>query len=505
MAPRIYHELLTTLKEKIRHVRSEAVLTVNRQILRIYWEIGKTTEKMETTGGWGAKTIDRLSADLKVEFPEMKGFSPRSLRYMREFFKAYPEYKELKPSVAKSYSVKKKNAFTGKSPILQQPAAKLQQFVYQIPWAHHQVILDKVKTTENRLFYIQKTVENGWSRNLLALQIDNQLHERQGKAINNFEHTLSDDRSDLAKETFKNPYLLDFLDVGDEMKENDDFFLDLLFFNYNLNCFIVFELKVGDFKPEFAGKLNFYINAVDNQIRSKTHSRTIGVLLCKTPNNTVVRYALEGVKKPIAVSDYKLSKALPKELKGEMPSIAELEKELEEKTEELKRPTEKRFEKLKHKLSSLNTNKVETAITISLLENVFWQSIQPLFENMLRRMEEFTDYFLQMTHSWYVDNSKMHSLKDMAEHLQKEQQSIPNKKISLLIYLNTFRPAGVDTFNAVVQLNITLNEHWYGFSLTNYNNQQVFKKKLYTQQLLPEEITEICDIACDYLMDQIES
>jgi predicted nuclease of restriction endonuclease-like (RecB) superfamily len=538
---KIYHELLVSLKEKILRSRSVAVLTANRQILVMYWDIGKTIEEMENSAGWGAKTIEHLARDLKIEFPEMKGLSARNLRYMREFSKAYPNYQEMQNIVNQSIGNIAPKASHEISQFLQQPAAKskpaLLNYIYQLPWAHHLLLLDKLKLPADRLFYIRKTVENGWSRNILAVQIESKLHERQGKALNNFDETLPQDRSDLAIETFKNPYLLDFLDIGEKIKErdlekalithirtfllelgkgfayvgnqhnikveNDDYYLDLLFFNINLNCFVVFELKVGEFSPEFAGKLNFYINTIDNQIKSKRHNRTIGVLLCKTPNNTVVRYALEGTKQPMAVSDYKLSKALPKQLKGEIPTIAELEKELEGKAKELLRPAEKRFELLKNKFDALNRDKVEKTIRQASLMDLFRTSVRPLCEHLIDRIRPFSRYYLEITNTWHINNTAFPSLFELEHHLNK-LQSQPINRISHLIWLKTFILGGVDAFNSALQLNLILDEHYYGFSLTNYENQKIIKKKLYSQNLLPDEINELCDLVCNQLMDQIE-
>jgi predicted nuclease of restriction endonuclease-like (RecB) superfamily len=263
----------------------------------------------------------------------------------------------------------------------------VQSLVAQIPWTHHTIILDKTKEIQERLFYIKKTIENGWSKNILKLQIDGNLFQRQGNSINNFELTLPSHESELVKETFKSPYIFDFLTLAEDAKEkdierglmyhlkkfmlelgrgfayvgnqfnlkveNDEYFLDLLFYNINLHCYVIFELKVGDFKPEHTGKLNFYINTVDGEIKGPKDSPTIGILLCKTPNKTEVKYALKGINTPLGIAEYELTSALPKQLKSEMPSIAELEAELEKEYEELKSPSQKKLDALKEKISGL--------------------------------------------------------------------------------------------------------------------------------------------------------
>ena len=365
-----YLKILQGLKEKIIQTRQRVSLSANAQLLSLYWEIGKTIAVMESKQGWGAKTIEKLSIDLKMDFPEMKGLSSRNLRYMRDFSNAYPQFTLSSSSVELLQQPAAKTQKTDKQTgiILQQPAAKLDATsitnmeLAQIPWSDHQVLLDKVKDAEVRAFYIQQTIKNGWSRNVLVQQISGKLFQRQGKALSNFELTLPNPQSDLATETLKNPYLFDFLNLDAEAKEReveaaliqhirrfllelgrgfayvgnqfnlnvagDDFFTDLLFFNFHMNCFVVFELKVGDFQPEFAGKLNFYINCIDEQIKGKEHNPTIGVLLCKTPNQTVIKYSLKSIGTPIGVADYELRKTLPKKLARQMPTIEELEEQM---------------------------------------------------------------------------------------------------------------------------------------------------------------------------------
>ncbi len=371
-----YLKILKGLKEKIIQTRQRVSLTANAQLLSLYWEIGKAIAGMESEQGWGAKTVEKLSIDLKTSFPEMKGLSPRNLRYMRDFSNAYPQFTLSASSVEilQQPAAKTQNTDQQAGIILQQAAAKLDVTsitnleLAQIPWSDHQVLLDKVKDIEARAFYIQQIIKNGWSRNVLVLQISGNLFQRQGKALSNFDLTLPNPQSDLATETLKNPYLFDFLNLGAEAKEReveaaliqhirkfllelgrgfayvgnqfnlnvagDDFFTDLLFFNFHLNCFVVFELKVGDFQPEFAGKLNFYINCIDEQIKGKEHHPTIGVLLCKTPNQTVIKYSLKSIGTPIGVADYELRKALPKKLALQMPTIEELEEQMKTINEE---------------------------------------------------------------------------------------------------------------------------------------------------------------------------
>jgi predicted nuclease of restriction endonuclease-like (RecB) superfamily len=384
-----YQLILAGLKEKIRQARFKAALTANAQLLAIYWEVGQTIMQQENEEGWGAKTVERLSADLRAEFEDMKGLSVRNLRYMREFAKAYPHFSILQQVAAKLEGSKNDVATILQPVVAKLPKTKknkpypdfLQPLVAKIPWTHHTIILDRIKGREERVFYLQKTVQNGWSKSVLSLQIDNKLFERQGKAINNFANTLPAIDSDLAKETFKSSYVFDFLTLSEEAKEKDveralmqhlkkfmlelgrgfayvgnqfnlvvegdDYFLDLLFYNINLKCYVVFELKIGDFKPEFTGKLNFYTNTVNEEIKNNDDKPTIGILLCKTPNKTVVKYSLQGIKSPIGVSDYQFANTLPKQLKGEMPTIEELEREIENEYTEWLKPVNKKIGQLK--------------------------------------------------------------------------------------------------------------------------------------------------------------
>jgi predicted nuclease of restriction endonuclease-like (RecB) superfamily len=412
-----YQQILKGLKEKIKQARFKAAVTANAQLIAIYFEIGQAIIQQENEEGWGAKTVERLSFDLRMEFEDMKGLSVRNLRYMREFAKAYPQFSILQPLVAKlpktgkaktepqflqPLVAKSKSSKKAALPIVQGKLAQIetttsssivQPLVAQIPWTHHTIILDRVKGEEQRLFYLQKTLENGWSKTVLSLQINNKLFERQGKTINNFESVLAALDSDLAKETFKNPYVFDFLSMGEKMQERDlekglinhlknfmlelgkgfayvgnqkniqvegdDYFLDLLFYNYIMHCFVVFELKIGDFKPEYAGKLNFYVNTINGQLKGQSDKATIGVLLCKTPNETVIKYSLEGIQSPIGVADYKLANTLPKQLKAGMPTMEELKKEIEGEYAELLKPLDNKKGGMKELIKDLKKTPIK--------------------------------------------------------------------------------------------------------------------------------------------------
>jgi len=330
--PSGYKGFLATLKSQIRNAQYKAAVSVNSELILLYWNIGRQVLERQEKEGWGAKVIDRLADDLRSEFPEMKGFSPRNLKYMRAFASAYKDKQFV------------------------------QEVLAQITWYHNITLLDKVKDLDERSWYIQQTIQNGWSRNVLVHQIDSGLYYRQGKTITNFDRTLPSPQSDLAQQVLKDPYNFEFLGIEKEVREreleqklivhlrdfllelgvgfaflgsqyhlqvdDDDYFLDLLFYHTQLHCYVVIELKIGDFKPEYAGKMNFYLSALDNLIRKSEDQPSIGLILCRSRKKVTVEYSLRDMRKPIGVAAYQLTAYLPDELKGSLPSVEELEKEL---------------------------------------------------------------------------------------------------------------------------------------------------------------------------------
>jgi predicted nuclease of restriction endonuclease-like (RecB) superfamily len=327
-----YENFLQSLKSRIATAQIKAALAVNRKLVLLYWQIGRDILERQEKQGWGAKVVDQLSKDLRSAFPDMKGFSTRNLKYMRALAESYPDEQFV------------------------------QQAVAQIPWGHNVRILDYVKSPEEREFYIHKTIENGWSRDVLVWQIESKLFERQGKAVTNFELTLPKPQSDLANQLLKDPYNFDFLTLHDEAHEQDlekallaniqkfllelgvgfafvgsqyhlevggkDFYLDLLFYHLQLRCFVVIDLKTGEFKPEFAGKMNFYLSAVDDLLKHEKDEPSIGLILCKSKNKFIAEYTLRNMQNPIGVSEMQILQDLPENLKGSLPTIEELEKGL---------------------------------------------------------------------------------------------------------------------------------------------------------------------------------
>ncbi|NJR60709.1 MAG: DUF1016 domain-containing protein [Cyanobacteria bacterium CRU_2_1] len=328
-----YDNFLHGLKERIRNAQTQAALAVNRELVMLYWQIGREILTRQQEQGWGAKVISKLAKDLQSAFPEMKGFSRTNLLYMRAFAEAYPDEQLV------------------------------QQVAGQIPWFHNCMLLDKVKDPDERLWYIQQTIQQGWSRSVLTQRVESGLYRRQGAGVlTNFTQMLPQPQSDLAQQILRDPYNFDFLSLGHEAQEREletaliqhirefllemgvgfafvgsqypiqvsgkEYRLDLLFYHFRLHCFVVVDLKTVEFEPEFSGKMNFYVSAVDDLLRSPIDNPTIGIVLCKTQDHTVVEYALRDVNKPIGISTYQLKNALPESLKGNLPTIAELETQL---------------------------------------------------------------------------------------------------------------------------------------------------------------------------------
>jgi predicted nuclease of restriction endonuclease-like (RecB) superfamily len=330
--PEGYIDWLKEIKERIRSAQQKTVLAANSEMIALYWQIGREILERQDQQGWGAKVVDRLADDLRREFPEMKGFSRANLLYMRCLAESWPD------------------------------SSIVQQLVGQIPWGHNITLLSKVKDCAEREWYARAAIEYGWSRAVLVHQIESKLYSRQGKAITNFDKQLSAPQSELAQQTLKDPYMFDFLGIGKEAHERDienalvehitrfllelgagfayvgrqvhlevggeDFYLDLLFYHLKLRCYVVIELKAVAFKPEYAGKLNFYLSAVDAKLKHESDNASIGLILCKDKNRLVAEYALKDLSKPVGISEYRLIESIPEDLRGSLPTIEEIEAEL---------------------------------------------------------------------------------------------------------------------------------------------------------------------------------
>ena len=289
--------------------------------------------------------------------------------------------------------------------------------------------------------------------------------------------------------------------------EGDDFFLDLLFYNYHMHCFVVFELKVGEFKPEFAGKLNFYINTINDQIKGRDDKPTIGVLLCKTPNETVVKYSLQGIDTPMGVADYEFTNALPKQLKGEMPTIEELEQEIEKEINEYKEnlnPVDARLQAIKEKLKGIKTDEIQTQVTFPIITKLYKEGLRPLFEEVINRFSVFDEDFRDIHYGWVIETLRTDKLITIDAYFENEDTVMQRKDLIFSYNLPTFKKSGTEPLGEHLRLKIEMQEYWYGFKLENYNNQQPFLKKLYHQPLTTEDKQQIIDLLMNTVMDRIE-
>jgi predicted nuclease of restriction endonuclease-like (RecB) superfamily len=527
-----YVSALNSLKEKIRQARLKASISVNIQLLCVYWEIGKEILKQQENAGWGAKIIDLLSQDLIHEFPDMKGLSVRNLKYMRAYAEAYPSF-----VYGNDYQI---DAIMQAVPA-QFGNSQSRQFVQatlaQISWYHHTTLLDKVKSPEERLFYIQKTIENGWSRNVMVHQIESGLYSRQGSISSNFKTTLPAVQSELVHEIFKDPYNFDFLTLHEAVHERDienaltqnitnlllelgdgfafmgrqyhlvvgekDFYIDLLFYHTKLRRYIVIDLKIGDFESEFVGKMGFYLTAVDEKLKGAHDEPAIGLILCKTKNKIIAEYALRDSNKPIGVAEYKLAQILPESIKGELPTIETIESQL---TEEMEKPTsvvDIKLQTLKNKIAGLSREGLKTKRTPEVLRKVFQNDLIKFFNDLVSESSKLDELFMERRNSWLINQSTLvPNLGKFETEIISSDESISNlHHFRFQVDFKGFYKAGKQTFGIWNTLNLDLNEYWYDFSL---ENNKFSLRKLYHEPLQKDESEALIQAVMNDLMEQID-
>lgn len=371
----LYKDLLGDIKNRVRQGQIKAYISVNAEMLATYWDIGKMIHHRQQQEGWGKGVIPKLAMDLKNELADVKGFSERNLKTMVQFFQEYQTLTIWKLPVFKLENDKNTigqlpvaQLETDSNTIGQLPVAKLEnadfQLISKVSWSHHIILIQKIKDLPTRFWYMQQIMEQGWSRDTLVAQIKSKVHERQGALTHNFDVTLPDAHSAWAKQIFKDPYQFDFLTLATEFSERElelelikhvekflielgagfafvgrqykmevsdrDVSLDLLFYHFKMRCFVVIDLKKGEFIPEYAGKMNFYCSAVDDLLKHPTDQPTIGLILCQVKDKVFAEYSLRGMQKPIGISEYELTRILPENLKGSLPSIEEIENNLNE-------------------------------------------------------------------------------------------------------------------------------------------------------------------------------
>jgi predicted nuclease of restriction endonuclease-like (RecB) superfamily len=382
LIPANYKAILYQIKQNIVRSQLKAAMAANNEMLWLYWQIGNEILAQQQTQGWGTKIIERLSKDIRSEFPGLKGFSPRNLLYMKQFASIFPlhiitvfaktylkitNHEFSQPPVAILQEIENDINIISQPPVAKLPKADFDLSpISRITWSHHIILINKVKDHKKAFWYMLNSIEHGISRDVLALQIESRLFERQTEQnkITNFKNTLPEPQSDLADYMMKDPYLFDFIQTKDKADERDiegqlvkhitkfllelgqgfaflgqqyhlnvgdkDFYIDLLFYHTKLHCYVVVELKAGEFTPADTGQIGFYIAAVDGEIATPTDNPTIGILLCKSKNGIVAEYALKNTRSPIGVAEYKLSRAVPKNLLSKLPSIEEIENELKD-------------------------------------------------------------------------------------------------------------------------------------------------------------------------------
>lgn len=351
-----YADLLGQIKQRIRQGQARAVMSANAEMIDMYWDVGRMIIGRQKLEGWGAGVIPRLSRDIRNELPEVKGFSERNIKLMVQFYREYPALIQIGQQAVAQLPEQI-------SSMAQQSKCELmQQLVAQLLWSHNVLLMQKVKDISTRCWYAQAVIEQGWGRDVLNQMIDGRAHERQGKVISNFSERLPDIQSELVQQALKDPYLFDFLTLEEPFHEREletelirhlekfllelgqgfafvgrqyrvevgeeDYYIDLLFYHLKLRCYVVIELKKGSFKAEYAGKMNFYCNVVDDRLRHLDDKPTIGLILCQDRKTVLAEYALRGIDKPIGISEYELTRALPDNLKSALPSIEEIEREL---------------------------------------------------------------------------------------------------------------------------------------------------------------------------------
>lgn len=366
-----FPNLLKEIKDRIQQAQTRAILAANAELVRLYWDIGRMIDQRQRQEGWGAAVIPRLARELRNELSDEKGFSERNIGRMIAYYREYPDPSDFLPQPAAKLSATGKLpqvAAKTETPGIVAPAASPlpDSLLWLIPWFHQIILMEKVKDRPARLWYMQQTLANGWSRSVLLAMIQSEAHRRQGRAITNFEQRLPAPQSDLARQTLKDPYIFDFLTLEEPFHEREletnllhqlerfllelgqgfafvgrqlhlevgdsDFYVDLLFYHLKLRCYVVIDLKKGEFKPEYAGKMNFYLSVVDDQLRHESDAPSIGLILCQDRNHIIAEYALRGVSKPIGISEYELTRALPPSLKSVLPTVEEIEAELTEST-----------------------------------------------------------------------------------------------------------------------------------------------------------------------------
>ena len=518
-----YQIILNSIKEKIRQARIKATFTVNAQLLSVYWNLGKTILEQQKTEGWGTKVIARLAKDLKMEFPDMRGLSERNLVYMQTFAASYPHFPFTQGSLAEIQNTDK------------QDDVITQGILAKLSWYHHITLLDKVKEPATRLFYIQETVQNGWSRDVMVHQIESNLHQRSGMILSNFKNTIAPEQSELVQQVFKDPYKFEFIYLGKEAKERDletaltnqltsfllelgqyfsfmgrqyklmlgekEYFFDLLFYHTRLKRYIVIDLKIDEFKPEYLGKMQFYLNLADKHLKQNDDEKSIGLILCKTKDGLVVEYALRDSSKPIGIAEYKIKELLPENIRGELPSIEELEAEIAKEYEKYQKPIEAKLERLKELISGLKQPKVEETRNPETTKRIFTKVVIPLWKGLKKELVKVSKEFEKTEIMIWTDNQGHKTDKEALAYL-KEHKGFNECRIELR--LRVFKAAGIKAFDIWKDMCINMHESYYTIGFGRHQPQNVLlKEKLYHVLLDKKELDEVIEKCHEQVLDDI--
>jgi predicted nuclease of restriction endonuclease-like (RecB) superfamily len=535
-SPTSYISVLNELKEKIRNARLKATLSVNLELLRIYWEIGKSILQQQEAEGWGAKIIDRLAVDLKTEFPDMKGLSVRNLKYMTAFAEAYPEF--IRQSLKKAQNIDNQSLKIVQVPLAQLDSSGKNEFVQttlaQLSWYHHITLLGKIKDPQTRLFYIQETIQNGWSRDVMVHQIEAGLHNRKGKIISNFKNTIAPEQSELVQQLFKDPYKFDFIYLGKEAKERDledaltsqltkfllelgqhfafmgrqyklmvgdkEYFIDLLFYHTRLKRHIVIELKIDEFKPEYKGKMEFYLSLADEHLKQLDDEKSIGLILCKTKDGLVVEYALRDSSKPIGIAEYSLGQALPANLKSDLPTIEELEQEMEKEVKEFQKPVDQKLDRVKEMIKALKQPKVKEKRSPKTSARIFIKVVLPLRDAIKKSLAKISKEFESTEIMIWMDGQGHKTDTQAQAHLKTHKEF---NEFRIEIRLNGFKPAGTKAFYVNREITIKTESYFYAIGFGRNQNDLIIPERLYHQVINKQEIENIAEQCAEKILDEI--
>lgn len=526
-----YNQWLAELKEKIRNSQLRAGLKVNTELLSLYWELGKAMTDKQANSTWGDKIITQLAADLTAEFKDLEGFSRSNLFNIRKWYQFYAADPQI---VQQSVGLLSQSGEQGADQIIQQPVGQFPAVLAIVPWGHHIQIVTKSQSVDEALFYVQQTALHNWKRTVLIYQIESGLFQRKGKAYNNFEITLPKVQSELATELLKNPYNIGFLNLTEEANERDlenailanlkkflmemgvgfsfygqqfhikvgekDYYIDLIFYHTRLHCYFVIELKVTEFEPEHAGKLEFYITAVDEQIKLPEDSPTIGLLLCKTADKIIVEYTLKTKTKPMGVAEYK--HVIPKELRDELPDEEILKQELEKEIIIPQKPINEKINKLKEIVQRIKTDPADLEKNNDLVKKVFANIVRPLIAFIETKMVDVKPLFQKTRIEWRLNEKHLGAYVtsyDVDVHLTTTENVWV---FGFEFALETFIHGGVKAFNVWHRLEINLDKHKYTIGP---ERGKVWMEKVYSRFPSENELDELANRFVENMLDDINN